>query len=222
MREVTIQIASIPSRIHLLNKTIDSLYGQAETINVFLNGYDFVPTFLNKSSINVQKLDNSTGASAKFHGVEKIKEYIFTCDDDIIYPSHYVRSTLKRLKEYNDKCIVTYHGKVFKKKPIQDYYKDEQTKYHFLKRLMQDKKVDIGGTGVMAFHSSALKIKYKDFYSRNMSDIHLSRVAKKQNVDIVCLNHLSNFFKYMSPQTSIYRDYFDNCKEQTNEVNKFL
>jgi len=222
MRGVTIQIASIPSREQQLKLTINSLYGQVEQINVFLNGYSYIPEFLNRRWINVKVLDNSTGDAAKFFGVERLRGYIFTCDDDIIYPSHYVRSTIKKLQGYNNKVIVTYHGKVFKNRPIKDFYTDPQIKHHYLDRVIRDEYVNIGGTGVMAWHSSAIKLKYSDFHLPNMADIHISRVAHKKKIGIICLNHLSNFFGHQETSSSIYETHLGGCKAQTKECNRFL
>jgi len=205
----------------MLKETIESLYGQAETINVFLNNYDFVPAFLNQKGINTMMLDNSTGDAAKFYGVEKLKGYIFTCDDDLVYQANYIKKTIKKLQLYKDKAIVTYHGKNFEK-PITDFYHGKQKKYHCLMEVDKDIKVEVGGTGVMAFHNTAIRVKYKDFYTRNMADIHISRLAKQQKVDIICLRHLHNEFRYKSPHNTIWDDHNKDCEVHTKEVNKFL
>ena len=217
---ITVQIASIPDRERLLFKTVESLYNQCDVINIFLNGYDSIPEGLKRDRINCLILDNSTGDAAKFYGVENLKGYIFTCDDDIIYPPTYVADTIEAIKK--NKALVTYHGKLFLDKPTTDYYNGGQKKYSFLKELKIDTVVDVCGTGVSAFHSDFLKVRYSDFHIRNMTDIHLSKLCKEQAVKIVCLKHRENYFKYQNPKTTIWNEYKDNCKPQTDLLNSFL
>ncbi len=57
--KIIAQVASIPDRMHQLKKTIESLYPQVDELNIMLNGYYFVPLWLNREKINVFELDNS-------------------------------------------------------------------------------------------------------------------------------------------------------------------
>jgi len=144
----TANIASLPSREKQLARTVKSLYNQVDLIYIRLNDYQEVPQWLQDSKI-LTKTGPNEGDWAKFGNREE--GYYFTCDDDIIYPSDYV----KTLKDRMDGDIVTIHGKNFKT-PIESYYHGALDKIRCDNEALQDKIVQIPGTGVMAFHTGTI------------------------------------------------------------------
>ena len=113
---ITAQIASIPERENMLQVVVNSLINQVDQLNVMLNGYKDAPIFLKQLEFHTDKLnyyatDNETGDAAKFFRVEQAKGLFFTCDDDIQYPPDYVQVMKKKLKEYDNKVILTNHGR---------------------------------------------------------------------------------------------------------------
>ena len=106
---ITAQLASIPSRENSLKLTVESLRNQVDKILVALNGYDHIPEFLNNGEFVM--LDNSRGDAAKFFDVEYLQDYIFTCDDDIIYPRLFIETILDSYKKQNKDIITLYRNK---------------------------------------------------------------------------------------------------------------
>jgi hypothetical protein len=194
---ITIQIASLPEREKLLEKTINSLRGQCDKIFVALNIYSHTPHFLKDDEYI--HLDNSTGDAGKFYGIENIKGYIFTCDDDLIYPSNYVQYMIAGVEKYG--CPCTMHGKTFN---AGAKFNHPLALYRCLDEVKSDGRVDVGGTGVMCWHSDQLKIGYSDFKIRNMADLWFAKLCKEQGVRIMCLAHQKGNLKYQGPVYTIW------------------
>ena len=147
---ITAQIASIPDREGLLKKTMESLISQVDQLNIMLNCYDRTPSFCYKPKVQFYHLDNEKGDAAKFYGLKNIGGYIFTCDDDLAYPPDYVETMTKKLHEYNDKVILTNHGRIMMEKPVTNSYTSRKKAFHCLKEETLETFIDIGGTGAMA------------------------------------------------------------------------
>jgi hypothetical protein len=196
---IHVRIASLPEREEGLRLAVESLRPQVDSIFVGLNNYKKVPEYLNNGEWVM--LDNSTGDAAKFYDVEYLHGYIFTCDDDLIYPSSYVSDMIKKIELYES--VVTLHGKIYK--PLINF-QTPAAKYHCLGNVTEDRRVDVGGTGVMAWHSDHLKIKYSDFKAPNMADIWMAKACKDQGVPIYVIAHNSGYLKYFEPQTTIWEE----------------
>lgn len=196
---ITAQIASIPSRRGMLKKVVESLRPQVDKLQVALNNYNSTPEFLR--GCEVVHLDNSTGDAAKFYNVGNVKGYIFTCDDDIVYPQKYVKYMVSKVKQY--RSIVTLHGRAYPR-PFQCYRSG--TNYHCIGTVKKDVKVDLGGTGVMAWHSDIIRVKYSDFKIRNMADVWMAKLAHEQKVSIICVAHNTGYLRYLNPIDTIWRE----------------
>jgi hypothetical protein len=210
---ITVQIASIPDREESLRLTVNSLRSQVNNILVGLNGYDHIPDFLNNGEYVC--LDNSRGDAAKFYDVEYLNGYVFTCDDDLVYPAGYVNYMKRKVDEY--KCIVTLHGKHFLPNFSEFWH---CAVYPCLKELVTDVQVHVGGTGVMAFHTDYVKVKYSDFELPNMADIWMAKVAHEQGVRIMCIAHPEHYLKYIKPKTTLWRTEADKLFAKQVEILK--
>jgi hypothetical protein len=214
---VYINIASIPDRLDCLTETIESLYNQCDEINIVLNNYKSKP--FNDKKINQVILDNSKGDAGKTFFLNRFSGWAFLCDDDLIYPKNYVDNTLKNIY-LND--LVTYHGRTIDEKFVSNYYKAKATKYRCLDDVFDDVHVQIGGTGVMAFHTNDFKIDFNKIRNKNMLDLVISSEAKKQHKKITCLKHGRDWIKYnpkMLERETIYDRHVNNCDEQTKFFN---
>lgn len=210
---ITAQLASIPSRGNLLKKVVESLRPQVDYMQVALNGYDYTPDYL--GGCEIIHLDNSTGDAAKFYNIENREGFILTCDDDLIYPAGYVQFMLSKVRQY--KSIVTLHGRTYPR-PFINYR--VCMGYHCLGTVNNDVKVDVGGTGVMAFHTDIIKVKYSDFKIINMADVWMAKLAHQQNVDIMCVAHTSDYLTYLNPVKTIWKEENGKNFEVQNEILK--
>jgi len=222
MQTITAQIASIPDRELLLEKTVNSLLPQVDKLNIMLNGYVNTPHFCHNEKISACHLDNSKGDGAKFYGLRYVKGYIFTCDDDLLYPPDYVEVMIKELETYKDKVILSNHGRIMNEKPVSNSYTDRKAAFHCLKTENYRGFIDIGGTGVMAWHSGTFFPDIDRITLPNMGDIWIAKFASEQGVKIAHNPHLEEWIQYLYPKTTIWDEHFPNPGPQTDLYNSFI
>ena len=218
---VTAQIATIPDREKLLEKTVESLLPQVDQLNIILNCYEKTPSFCYKPKIAFYHLDNEKGDAGKFYGLRNIEGYIFTCDDDLIYPPDYVETMCKKLQEFNNSVILTNHGRTMQPKPVANSYTSRKSAYHWRDNQPEAVKLDIGGTGAMAWHSSCFFPDYNRIDKANMADIWVAKFAQEQGVEIRMNPHRECWIKYMDPGWTIWDEHYPDPQEQTDLYNSF-
>ena len=76
--------------------------------------------------------DNEKGDAEKIYMIGEVEGYVFTCDDDLVYPPDYVESMMGYLEELDDKTILTCHGRVMMPRPVKNSYTDRIAAYHCL------------------------------------------------------------------------------------------
>jgi len=205
-----------------LFKTIDSIYNQADIINIALNSHKEIPEkLLNDFKINCFITDNSIGDGFKFYKLNESDGYYFTIDDDLIYPPDYSEYMIDRYNYYNGKYIVTLHGRTFLQYPVQSYYRSPHHNNRCLGTVPNDVFVHFGGTGVMMFHTNLFKFNYKDIKYSNMADIWVGKFANERGIKIVCLAHKEGYLGYQSEvgSNTIFDNWKFNDEIQTNLVN---
>jgi hypothetical protein len=178
-----------------------------------------IPDFFYHKKINLFFTDNSIGDAFKYLNLIKVDGYYFSIDDDLIYPPTYVSDTIKRCKEFNNKKVVTYHGRNFPSFPISSYYRSASERYSCLSKVKNDVKVQFGGTGVMCFHTSLMKIPIDYFKNPNMADVWIGKYCIENNIEIICLKHDEGYMKYIPQKTTIYNEASKSDKIQTGLVN---
>lgn len=216
------RIVSVASynRMESLLKTVESIYNQCDELNIFLNDfYGEIPQRFLDDKINIYFSDNRFGDALKFARLKDSDGYYLTIDDDLIYPENYVDYMVARCKEYSNQRVVTLHGKKFQSFPIQSYYKSHSEYYHCLQPMRKNVLVQFGGTGVMCFHTSLMKIPFHFFKLPNMADIWVGKYCKENNIEMICITHPKDFLKYQEQKTTIYDTFSKNDKKQTFIVN---
>lgn len=217
----TIQIASIPSREKQLKNTLESLIGQADRINVYLNGYSYIPEFPNWENVNYTITDNSKGDAYKFEGVENMYGYIYTCDDDLIYPPDYIETMTKGVDTY--RCPVSLHGRTMLPRPVEGYYrKGRKEALRCLYEVKEDTEVDVLGTGCLAYCTRDVKIAGEWFLTPNMADVWFSVICRSQGVNMMVLSHKEGYLKHQETGGGIFEVEFHKDEPQTSIYNNPL
>lgn len=198
---ITAQLATIPGREESVRQTIESLINQVDELIIY---------------------DNSKSDANKFNGVDKFEGYIFTCDDDLIYPPDYVKTLIDKIEKYNRKAVITCHGRTFPKRKINSYYRDKLEGFRCLGNVAEDVQVDSGGTGVMAWHSDLWRPEMSWFLSANMADVFIAVEARKRNIPIICIKHNEGWIKYIDqePGSTIWEQHINDDSLQTKYFNK--
>lgn len=218
MKKVIYNVASF-NREQTLIKAVESIFDQADIINIALNNYSHIPVELYDKKIRIFRTDNSKGDAFKFLELKNSNGYFFTIDDDIIYPKDYTEYMINKVEEYDRKKIITLHGRTYKEFPIDSYYNTPGVHYHHLKNVDNDVKVQVGGTGVMCFDTDLFKVDINYFEHPNMVDIWIGKYAKENNIDIICAKHKRTFLKHLDIKDTIYLSALKNDKIQTELIN---
>ena len=209
-------------REYTLLKTVESIYVQADKINIALNLYRKVPKGLYDNKINIYITDNTLGDAYKFLNCINEEGYYFACDDDLIYPSDYADFMTERVERHNRKHIITLHGRSFGTFPIVSYYRSKILHLHCLNDVLKEEKVQFGGTGVMCFHTDLCKIPIEAFKHPNMADIWVGKFAKENNIDILCAEHKKGYIIQQEVDWNIWKEKNRNCALQTEVVNRMF
>jgi len=203
---VVIGIATFKGREKALQKTLDSLAGQADEIIVYDN------------ERNTDLTDNG-----KFYGLKNRTEecYFLTCDDDIIYPPTYVEDMVHAIDKH--KCIVTHHGRELRKN-AKSYYHGHRS-FHCMKANTVEQYIDVAGTGVSGWKTSYFcpnDICEAD--DKRMSDLVFSLAATKAGKKIKVLKHKQGYLAAQNIPLSqtIYGMEHKRDHRQTEIANEIL
>jgi hypothetical protein len=185
----TASLAAIPARVDSLNTVIERLLPQVDRVNVYLNAFQECPQFLLHPKITVARSQEfgDIGDAGKFFWASSVDGYHFTCDDDILYPLDYVERTISAIEALARQAVVGWHGSILQS-PFLDYYHSDSRKiYSFRRAASQNLSVHLLGTGVMAYHTSTIKVGLQDFPSPNMADTWFGVLGQRQSVPFVQL-----------------------------------
>lgn len=215
---ITLGIASIPDRVHSLEKVLDSLTGQVDQMNICLNGYKSIPHFLNKYRNAWWMLtDNSKGDAMKFYSADTVIDYYISWDDDIVSTPNLIAYLVNKCKEHD--CPTSLHGKRFAY-PCVSAFKPTQT-FHCRKEVKGDYLVDMIGTGCLCYNTAQLVISMKDFTLPNMSDLYFSLEAKKQGVPLMVVAHPTDAIQYLEQSWTIWANH-PRSQESTRLINEIM
>jgi FkbM family methyltransferase len=182
-------LATIPARERGLQRVVEALLPQVDTLGVYLNEYDRVPRFLDRDGILVARSQSTgvRGDAGKFFWAGTMSGYQLVCDDDIDYPEEYVERLVEGIERHRRRAVVGFHGRVLRE-GVADYHTSGRL-LHFTRALTSDSAVHVLGTGVAGYHVSALNVGSEDFPAPNMADVWLALLGQRQRVPFVCLHH---------------------------------
>jgi len=227
MEKIICGVATVKGREEALKETVNSIINQVDKLIIYQNGYKEIFDFLKNDKIEVYSSIETgidMGDAGKFYKLSEYKNnYYFSIDDDLIYPSDYVKVSLENLINYKNEIIVTYHGRTLLEN-AKSYYKDAKIKHKCLDTVNYYDFVHFGGTGVMAFHTSFVKINFNYFKHPNMADIWVGLFARENNIPILVIPHTSNWIKYsdkFDTNDTIYNTHISNSIIQDSLILNF-
>ncbi|OKP04809.1 glycosyltransferase [Xenorhabdus eapokensis] len=201
-------MASIPERECNLFFSVHSIYPQVDELNVYLNGYKEIPEFLKRDKINIYMSYQfgDFGDASKFYPLMNKTGYLFTLDDDLIYPPDYMKKLIGKIEKYERNAFICVHGNIIDKNSIFSYYKNKKG-IHFNKSLDHDIIVNIPGTGTLAYHSSLYSFSMSSFPIKNMADIWVAVIAKKKKISIISIDRKDDWVCTSIKYKDIYSIY---------------
>lgn len=183
-------LATIPQRIPQLEVVVNCILPQVDQLNVYLNGFEETPWFLNHEKIQVvhSKDFGDRGDAGKFYWTDKVRGYYLTIDDDIVYPPDYVERIKQGLDKRGKKCAVGFHGEMYGN-TIRHWTRDRLLTHHFYYELEKDTPVCILGTGCAGFHTDFVPIRPEYFELPNMADVWFTLFCHRERIFRVVLAH---------------------------------
>ena len=196
-------MATYEARAKTRKRAIDSIEPQLDELHVIDNSW---------KGTKVDRADN-----AKFLALEGIKEpcFMFTLDDDLIYPPDYVAKTIAAIKEFG--CIITHHGRQLLGEGLH-YYKGHRA-FKCLEHVQNNEIVDVPGTGVTAFDTRYFHPKgLADSPDLRMSDLVFGLEAAKQKKQIGIISHELGWIRHINNRETIYETESRNGIRRQNEI----
>jgi SAM-dependent methyltransferase len=203
---VTVSLASIPPRAAQLRQVVERLLPQVDRLNVYLNGHSEIPGFLRHPKLSVARSQDhgDRGDAGKFFWADTLSGYHLTCDDDIDYPVDYVAHLVRDIDALGRRAVVSYHGARLREGFSSYYRVGDREVFHYRDALADWVAVHLGGTGVMGYHSSTLRVRARDFHEPNMADTWLGLLAQQQKVPIVTPPRAALWLRDLETADSIF------------------
>lgn len=79
--------------------------------------------------------------------------------------------------------------------------------------------IHFGGTGVMCFHTSLMKIPITYFEHPNMADVWVGKYCFENNIEVLSIAHTKDFLTYQPQKTTIFDSESNSDTIQTKIVN---
>lgn len=220
---VTVSLASIPSRRAGLMRVVGALLDQVDQLNVYLNHYDEVPTFLRHPRIRVERSQDHGDLrdNGKFFFLADARPgYYLTVDDDIVYPPDYVDHLVAKLRQYDDRAIVGCHGTILPAKLERFFAPNGRTVLSFKHELVEDRQVHLLGTGTTAWHTSTMPLALGDFASTGMADLWLGAAAQRHRVPMLSVARPNGWLRPIEDldSKSLFDEFVNDDGPQTRLV----
>ena len=240
---VDVHMASLWRGGHLI-KTLESICKQPETANIFvtLNSYtaeqykqtmDAIKELRKQYGIKIttRRANNEKASNEKLSQLPKSKStYIAFCDDDVIYPTDYLRRMIAGCNANN--AMVSLHGGKLVEWPVRKYYGQSRQCLSWQRDLEEDTQVDVLGNVFTLFRrewfsTEEMKALYQNATAVSMDDIYLACLASQKGIRRVVLEHHYNTASPLCPRHKekaasdnyVYDTYKDNDSAQVAYIN---
>jgi hypothetical protein len=220
--KVTANIATMPSRLHILPKAIASLIDQVDEVRVYFNNFErtgltSLPEFLRHPKINVAIFQKDLTDNGKLWWNDKVKvpELYICCDDDILYPPDFVSVIKVSMNKY-PRHMIAFHGRRLWHGDEDRSYYHSHAIFHGLQGFEGDQHIDVPATFSTAFLTSEFTTEcYKD-PRMCMSDCLIALDAAKAGMPIIAIGHAGGWFGYLhpEPEDTIYHNHHKEDFEQ--------
>lgn len=208
MSTVVLGMATIRSREDSLKLALSSLVDQCDTIYLYLNDYEYIPTWLGYHIFsNVKPVlgcnsKGDLGDASKFYGAELHTEgHFISVDDDIVYAKDFVETMVSTSCKYNGEVLCTTHGRRLgdEQVPIQGYFQNPHPNtqlFHGFSSVSRPEFVHFGGTGSMCFDLSKKRPPSSIFeQEQNNADIWIGIYAQETQTPILVVPHSESWLK---------------------------
>jgi hypothetical protein len=231
-------LATFPARRAHLAVAVAALAPQLDRLFVVLNEYtDSLPE-LNEFG-NVEQIipPHDLKDTGKFYPDMTDAEWVFTLDDDILYPPDYVTATLAKMAALGKRRVMGgYHGSVYIRQPLRGW-RPRQLRYwlhtyrgaassrnviDYRDALQEAFIVDQLGTGVSVMRAEDWPGFEAMESSQRFVDVRLARLCHERQIAQVCLPRSKGWIEDGAAETSIFQDFTKrDPRHVTREIRQF-
>lgn len=210
----TANMATMPGREKVLERTLQSLVNQFDVVRVFTNpGVVDPPAYFH--NVEYWATGEDLTDNGKFFMLDYIEtpELYFTVDDDIVYPVDYAERMTEAIRKYH--CVVTIHGRRLKG-PDLNYYRGHHH-VHCAHRHDKHQWVDVPGSGVAAWDTRMWHPRnLANSNYKRMSDVVLGHAAAMDNRKVLAISKRAGWVQPQVVKTSIWSD--DSRKPNLDQI----
>ena len=204
-------------RRDVVERAVRSIAAQVDELHLHLNDYDEPPVGVRLANVKITTPADYGDLNdvGKFLALERLDgtEFLFTVDDDIVYPPDYVRRMLTTLEQFGRGVALGVHAAVLAN-PMKRFYEDRSVA-HFQRSAPHRYLADVLGTGTMAMHSSLLPVGLEDFRAPGMADLWFAIGCKRRSIPRLVIDRHDEWLQPLATETSIFGSCFADDSVQT-------
>lgn len=231
-------LATYPPRLGNLPALIRAISPQVDCLRIVLNEFEEIPDFC-KGIANVEAHipTKDTKDTGKFLFPVGDEDWLFTVDDDILYPDDYVKTSISLLESTNVPNVIGgYHGTIYRKHPRLHsrtlrkllgkdlrFVVGSRTTFAFPKELTQAVYVEQLGTGVALMRGRDAPPFQAIRHGQKFVDIVASRWWHLNKRNLVCLPRPENWLAEREPvgETIVNSFTLNSPAQAAEEIYKF-
>lgn len=192
MRKIA-AMATIPGREKTLAMAVASIAPQVDEVRVFGNG---CKPEVEGDNVFVKHSKQNLGDQQKLLVMQGERDaWLFTCDDDLIYPPDYVDVMIRHARRKG--APVSAHGSILTE-PFVSYYRS-RIQLHCRARVPETVAADVIGTGVACFHADDFIFHPGDFPHPNMADIWVAIAMRRHGIQGYVVEHPADWIRVADP-----------------------
>jgi hypothetical protein len=218
-------MATFPGRAGVVEQAVASMADQVDRMNLVLNEYSEIPEWTRKyASLNPIIPEVDTKDTGKYLVPVADSDWLFTVDDDILYPPDYVQKSMESAQRLKPPGVIAgYHGTVYRKprylpsnRQIRkllgldpNYIVTRVNRFFFFNRLDRDHLVDELGSGTSFSLGQDVPPFSEVKTAQRFIDVRFARWAHQTGRKMVCLAHPEHWMQSISvpEETSIYSSF---------------
>ena len=200
-------MATYPARVDTIKKTVPIIAKQVDVLYICLNEFSEIPEFLSEyKNIKAFIPKQDYKDVGKFVTKMKDNDDIFYVDDDIIYPSNYVKRTIEIREEFDHiKPIIGYHGIIYS--DVFDGSSGQRNVFSFKFGLNQHRLVNQLGTGTI--HCKGWQCPTLEYMNNSQKyvDVRFARHAFAYGYPMICGSRSQGWMQEVHTDETIFEGF---------------
>lgn len=202
-------MATFPPRLPGLRRVLDGIAGQIERLTLVLNEIAEIPGWLAEfHSVDPILPERDLKDTGKFAAPPGPEDWLFTLDDDILYPPDYVARTIASMEAQPCRAMGGYHGSLYRHPRFlksaflrrvlgynPNYIVCSRDILHFEARLDGPVVVDELGSGVAVMRGADIPPMDYMAGAQRFADVRLARWCHEQGIVQICLPRQAGWLK---------------------------